>query len=335
MTDALRNFCRAYTVASPLPQQFNDECRHRTIPVASNFTTLHAKCDAFLGFVEDLFCPLDPCVQVTQSALKAPEALCDLMQCTHTKAEIGYVHRRIVVPLTCPDYLATIVRFCQTKQNNEPLSAAACHPYPTRFAEEGCEMVLGRVFNVSLPLDFCRASFCESIAPTDYPTYCREVLRIDPEVPVAVPGYIAWLNGSVSTTDECSAPAGTGIKVLTATFGIGSENCSVLHDNLLAGLQQRCNGKLSCTYGNADMLDASSKWDPALDANVIGGCDRKFHIEYSCVNAGRVYVINAGIEAAFQAVPFNCDEDLKFKTFRQQPDETIVDHVVAYPKPTL
>jgi len=329
MVDSLRNFCKAHTVSLPLVAGFDTSCAHAVKPVSTaNITQLTRKCDVFYDFVTDLFCPLDPCVQVSQSVRKAPSALCDLMKCIHTAREAAYVP--VVVPLACPVYLEAIVGYCHTKPENTPLNHDMCNRYPQRFAREGCDLMLDRIFNVSLPLDFCAAAYCESIPPTEYRKYCHDVLHLSASDPMPVPAYLLWRNGSLPAVGDCVAPPEIGIVIKSATFGMGN-NCSVLKNNLLAGMKARCDGRLACVFGNIDLVNQTNEWDPALEANITG-CTRQFEVVYSCKLGTPDHVLSAGEEATFQAIPFDCNEELKFQTFKVQADDLFSDRIVTRPK---
>jgi len=312
-----------------LIEDFDASCARGVKPVsASNVTQLTRKCDVFYDFVTDLFCPLDPCVQVTQSVSKAPTALCDLMKCRHTAREEEYVP--IVVPLVCPVYLEAIVAFCHTRSPHAPLTHDVCLPYPERFAREGCDMMVDRILNVTSPLDFCIAAYCDGIPPTDYAKYCKTVLHFPPFDPMPVPDYLLWRNGSLPHLGECVAPPEIGIVMKSATYGLG-KNCGKLKDNILPGIKTRCDGRLKCLYGNIDLVNQTTEWNPAKEANITG-CAKEFDIVYSCKAGTKDHVIHGGEEAAFQAVPFNCNEELKFHTFRVQPDDLFTDKIVPRPK---
>lgn len=326
MLSALQGFCKQHQVSSSRMESYQAACRRQSIPVATDYTTLPQKCDAFHGFIAALYCPLDPCVQITQAMQKAPSALCDLMHCRHTPAEAAFSQSRVVVPLACPAYLEAIVGHCQTKPADVPLAKDMCAPYPDRFEREGCALVLDRVFAASLPLDFCGAAFCGAIPPTEYARYCREVLHLPAREPVPVPGYLAWRNGTAPTAvPDCVAPPGIVITVKSATYGT---NCSALTDNILEGLKARCNGRRECTFGNADLGNASSAWNPARAAGINVTCSRDFEIIYTCSAGGPEYRVVADYVAAFQARPFDCIEELKFKTSQVLPDDKLAETIV-------
>jgi hypothetical protein len=323
MMDALQQFCKVRSHSKPLIEEFQQHCRDHTIPYTFDYDLIGQKCAGFYDFITEIYCPLDPCVQVTQSFSKAPTALCDLMKCTRLDWIGRPVERSPNIPLMCPDYLKYIIGYCQKKNETQVLDHEICRLYPLRFEREACEVVVDRILEATLPMDFCTAAYCEGIPPTKYHEYCDKVLHLPPYKPVPESGYLAWLNGST----DCKLPEGFGINVQSATYG---RNCSGnFTNNILPSLRSRCQGQLRCTFGNPDMAGKDSRWDPTFQNNNTE-CRREFEINYSCSPQGKVYTVIAGVAASFQAVPFDCLEDLKFKT-RSQSDEMLAE--MAQPQP--
>jgi hypothetical protein len=310
MVDSLQGFCRAHNaVSKPSKEDFVNNCRDAAGPKTTDFDNLTDKCSTLYDFVSHLYCPLDPCVQITTEKTQAHDAICHLLRCETSEVEKRGGKQAPNVPHTCPVYVQHILDAC--KANNESKGAdrvggendSTCHPFAAKYTREGCEMVLKTMVESVNPLDLCNSMQCDGVFASDLDKYCRDVLHLPSDKPVPEPGYLRSLND----TNEvfCANNSRVAIHVQSASFGAG---CNArLKDNLLHSVREQCNGKIKCTFGNLNLPNMTSAWDPVGRKS----CEPKFEVVYSCQNnATHSHTVTAPEVAKFRAIPFDCVHEL-------------------------
>lgn len=327
MVSALQEQC-SETGANQGNRGFAKRCFDKALPFTHNGTFLNGKCNGFLEFCKEIYCPLDPCLQVTTMRNEAPDAICNLLKCYETeKAEKIEVLNK-TKPRACPTYVRRISEACRAKklrqsnpahrqirQTRKQMIASfeteVCSPYSPQFEHEGCSMVLDAIRHVEDPADPCSALLCDKNLDAD--EYCAMTLNMSATEPVQERKYVAWLQGTpfdenVTKCDKASIQ-GWGLKIMKASYG---SNCFVNGtNNIFKRLRERCQGKIECTYGNLDLPQQRSDFVGSLQSNTTAECEPNFEIQYRChMTRGEVQTITHDNSAKFMAVPFSCISQL-------------------------
>jgi len=141
MIHSLQGMCKATNGESKkYEQQFQKQCADDILPVSygEGPDRRDGKCGMFYTFVKELYCPYDPCTQVTIQSNKAHKAVCGLLRCAGPEAPLGPPPPRVQqdAPLTCPEYVDDIVMGCEDlnqKAAEDPTVEEVCAKHSTHF----------------------------------------------------------------------------------------------------------------------------------------------------------------------------------------------------------
>lgn len=108
--------------------------------------------------------------------------------------------------------------------------------------------------------------------------YCEKDMKLAPDEPVPTAGYPPE---DSPPAEDCD-PSPGGIVILNATYGL---NCSHENhtNNILESVKSHCDGRTKCTWGNEDMVNKSSWWDPLKGDDT---CEYAFELKYRCMPTG-------------------------------------------------
>merc|ERR1712226_877620 len=217
------------------------------------------KCDAYYKFVKELYCPYDPCVQVSIQSNKAHKAVCGLLRCEGTEhpltlnAEDGPM-QGYEKPATCAEYVQAAVSHCEADPETPP--EHLCANYTQSFTKEGCEIVVDRMRETVAPMRMCDAWSCDKPQMSES-NICGKLLKMPGDEEVAVPSYLYFKSQIMNTTDQHVQPEpvpleAMGINVTRATLGYGEHCC---HPN---GKKHTVYGPHTATYRQLP-LDCTSE----------------------------------------------------------------------------
>jgi len=298
MVETAMSYCKRITPTTIVEDNFVSACETGVHDVASDTTMLTAKCQDFHDYLADLFCPMDPCDHIASSNTNARRAICDSARCYDIKPQATYKH-----PLTCPVYVDHIMGLCKKmKKEAGPHSrpnlsrAAACKMYAPRFERNGCQVVYDRLKIVADPMSVCSLASCDGLLGGSA-EFCEKELNLTRDGPVPCEGYPP----SEGSCDDLG-----GMVILKASYGI---NCTHENhtNNILSSVRESCQGRANCTFGNRNMRNKTSEWDPLLGDNT---CIRAFEIQYRCHSAGPLHILHAPESAKFEARPIDCAREL-------------------------
>eukprot|EP00301_Raphidiophrys_heterophryoidea_P021176 c5683_g1_i1.p1 GENE.c5683_g1_i1~~c5683_g1_i1.p1 ORF type:complete len:387 (-),score=107.05 c5683_g1_i1:145-1245(-) len=298
MVDVLQDMCKEKNaVSKPYPELFENTCFDKTLRSSAGYEPLRSKCTTFYNFVQSLYCPLDPCVQITTQAMHAPTAICTLLKCSESHHGSG--PSKVDVPWTCPQYVSEIFSQCAKVQadtvaaKNVGINATTlCHHLPEYYLREGCEVTANRLSAAVAPQALCASALCNDGNTTKS---CQEI-NFPVDQPVPVREYQEYV---YAHSDDCRSSA--DLNIVSASFG---SNCgSDQKNNILKSVKEACEGKKRCTFGNQNIPGRTSKWSPFQG----GSCKPEFAIEYRCGVKGKVLTATAPESAKFMAVPLICN----------------------------
>lgn len=304
MVDTMKHYCKM-NEKGPTRSQFVDACRLNVLPVAKNPSMILDKCEDFHRFVSDMYCPGDPCNQITITQTNAPDALCDLARC---KEDALPGPPAWMPPLSCPSYVEHIMGLChKAKTKLGPHSKptitreTACKVFQPRFRRDGCHMVYDKLREVASPLSLCSLSSCDELQGSAA-DYCVNKMNMTANQSVAVAGYPP----ESEPTEDCDKSPG-GMIIYSASYGV---NCTQENhtNNILEAVKADCKGRTKCVFGNRDMANRSSFWDP-LQGDTT--CVRAFEIKYRCLPEGALHVRLAPESAKFAALPIDCGPEIR------------------------
>lgn len=304
IVNSMRGYCSRHA-DYPVKDDFLKECRASVLPVARNKSQVVDKCEDFHIYMSDLYCPMDPCDQLTVSVSNAPNALCDLARCYDPEKPSPEPY---TVPLTCPKYIEYIMGQCKKmKEKNGPHShskltkAMACKAFSPRFLRDGCNVVFDKMKKIASPLSVCTLGVCDGMVGS-LDDYCQDELKLPSDEPVPTAGYPPEES---PPAEDCDKSLG-GIVVLNATYGV---NCTHENhtNNILESVKSHCEGRTRCTWGNEDMVNKSSWWDPLTGDDT---CEHAFELKYRCMPSGPMHIVNAPDTAKFAKLPIDCTDEI-------------------------
>jgi len=309
MTDALREHCKVHNnkLLGNI-DMFEKSCRDYTYPVVFPNRTegLEERCDHFTAFVLDVYCPLDPCVQISTQHYRTPDALCDLLRCNNPKVTIPFKPVVYPAPLTCPKYLKDTIDVCKRAMSvgsdgKKLTDVEFCNKYPANFTRDGCVEVVHRLETLAKPRVVCDILKCDS-EPIDLNRLCNETLNLPVYKPVPVPGYITWL---ALINDVDLVFKNQGVNIVSATWG---RNCSALEgnatskDNLREYLQNFCSSKLKCKVPNPNMYELVPHAE---------GCDSEWELFYTCCDNCTQHRIFVPDDAPYDELKLDCTKEVR------------------------
>ena len=123
MTYSLQDMCQATSGNSvDNVRRYQDLCEADTLPVAHGDGPSRRwyKCGAFYQFVKELYCPYDPCVQVSIQSNRAHHAICGLLRCEGFEEPLPELKNpEYTDPLPCPNYVERIIEECKGDPSKE------------------------------------------------------------------------------------------------------------------------------------------------------------------------------------------------------------------------
>merc|ERR1712019_325895 len=323
MTYSLQDMCQATGgVSVDYVNRFQHECEEATAPVGNGDGPSRRwyKCGAFYQFVKELYCPYDPCVQVSIQSYKSHRAICGLLRCSGNEEGLpekdGYE-----TPLAFPAYVQAVLDLCKEDPSKEPKDLCGDAGHSQSFTREGCELVVERMEKTVAPLRLCDAWTCDT-PKGSLEDMCENILKLNGTAPVDVPAWKFWMSQKESATREpLPIPMeDMGINISRATLGYG-ENCVQDHtNNILLRSRAQCQGLRKCKWDNPNMVN------PKVLRDAEPECEGDFAIEYTCVPGGKKHSIFGPHTATYLQVPIDCSVEVAQAIEHPLPLKTLVDY---------
>lgn len=306
-------------------RRFQDECEVDTIPVAHGDGPSRRwyKCGAFYQFVKELYCPYDPCVQVSIQSNRAHHAICGLLRCEGINEQpIPEIKDpEYADPLPCPSYVEQILDNCKNDTSTEPGDLCSELGYAETFSKEGCKLVVERMEKTVAPLRLCDAWTCDT-PKGSFSEICEDVLKLNGTAPVDVPSWKYWMSQKESAIqDPLPIPMEEmGINISRATLGYG-ESCREDHtNNILLRSRAQCQGLRKCKWDNPNTVN------PKVLRDAEPECEGNFALEYTCTPGGKKHSLFGPHTATYLQVPIDCSAEVAEAIAHPNPLKSLVDY---------
>eukprot|EP00301_Raphidiophrys_heterophryoidea_P019943 c4754_g1_i1.p1 GENE.c4754_g1_i1~~c4754_g1_i1.p1 ORF type:complete len:443 (-),score=112.57 c4754_g1_i1:109-1395(-) len=303
MIRALESFCKVneHKVSND-EKEFLYMCSSYVAPMTHDLAKVDRSCGIFFDVVTNLYCPLDPCVQITFEANNAPNALCNMLAVEDVHMpppqRLPDVVETVFPPLTCGEYAKGVRGACDKASNSS--FESLCGSFPARFQREGCEAFVSRLADVFSPSAICDSYECKETSRAVMPM-CQ-LVGLGENQPVKLQEYADYQLATNKTfVLETHA---IGIKVLVATYGLG-DACPKRRNNILKPISDVCNGKLECDLPNPQRAKFSPKVDPSEK------CSTEFEVKYVCSDKLTVPVhdVFGGEDLPYESIKISCNGD--------------------------
>jgi hypothetical protein len=251
----------------------------------------------YFKFVDEIYCPMDPCTQVTAVANNAPDSICGLLRCNNGYRE-GVVYNDTPAkpdtmtvlpegPLTCEKYVTTITDYCRKKpeDGNAP-RAPKCEG--SGFVKQGCEIVKHKLEEAMKTTDICSVISCDALR-VEPSLVCSQTLNLVANATVPINEYILAtlvINNTVPILAKRY-----GIEILEATAGY---DCPRNLNNYLSPAQEQCQNRPTCTLTLPRMAPTN--------------CGNEYEIQFTCAPEGKVHKVYT--HEKLDSVFLDCREEL-------------------------
>jgi len=300
MVNALEGFCKVNAHSSlDDEKEFMYACSAFVAPIVHNSTTLDRQCDFFFDVVTYLYCPLDPCVQITFEANNAHLAICNLLAVHNVSAPPTPQPVTAHAPLTCGTYSDVVMDSCLRARNSS--FEALCGSFEPKYEREGCEEFVTRLADLFAPSAICDNYHCNN---THTPPMCDLLeMAVNETIPLEAfhEFQLATNHTYVVQTHH------VGIRFLNATFGRGAgDKCNHLINNILKAANDSCFEKLECDMPNPQKANLTTKEPDGKK------CKTEFEFRYVCLNNenATVHDVFGGEDVPVKTIKLSCTSDL-------------------------
>jgi len=266
---------------------------------------LEEKCSLYHLFVQELYCPNDPCTQITNVAYNAPNSICGLLRCSNKKLNLTSEETFPAEPLpnpplTCLDYVDAISHNCSEQKRIDPSKNTdfSCDVYQPNFVREGCQLVKAKLVESFGTREICANLDCEQ-AKISNADLCTNVMGFIANHTLSLPEYNTWKLTSVGKPAPLPPSNPYGINILESTYGT---KCASNLNNYLNSSKAQCEKLTKCMLTHPKF----SSHPELFNAE----CTEEFQIRFKCAKLGPLHKVYSAENPLMESISIDCTPEI-------------------------